>query len=227
MIRVEGAVGVVLMDVDHILRLGCLTAELVDEHLSGGDWGLWCSWAELLARAHVGSRLLQSWVLHQHLVVLLKREIALVACVSEGEVEIAASLALPVAGSLLDFVQALSELGKTGSLELWAGLRVGGLLLQQGFRVAELPGLVEPLLLVLGGLEGELLLLWFEHVLWPTGTVLDGLRLLASMALLAALEVVVLALGAFPSSIREFEAAVLALFGVLLLCVFRFTINGF
>ena len=56
------------------------------------------------------------------------------------------------------------------------------------------------------------LLLWLEHVLRFAFDVLNALGLLASVALLSALEVVVLALVTFPAAIWEFEAAS---FGIL------------
>ena len=58
--------------------------------------------------------------------------------------------------------------------------------------------------------------LGLEHVLWLSLKILGALGLFASEALFPALEVVILALGAFPASIRELEVISLGTFLVLL-----------
>ena len=58
---------------------------------------------------------------------------------------------------------------------------------------------------LVGKLDGSFLTGWKGHMLGLALDVLLTLRLLASVAVLASLEVIVLALGAFPTAIREPE----------------------
>jgi len=120
-------------------------------------------------------------------------KVAHVAYISEGEVVIEASLACPVTNSLLNlFSRSRVDFGTTACFFLanffnW-------------LLVTCLDLLQETLLFSLGSLVWR-----HSQVLWHALRVVRGLWLLASVALLSSFEVVVLALAALPSTVRELE----------------------
>jgi len=137
-------------------------------------------WHELLLR-HVGHVLAYS-VLFLHLGVLGEAQLAHVAHVTETKVVVGASLAGPVASSLL--VEVASELVDS---------------------VVEAV-LVSFVLAVGVGFAGLLLLgQSVDHVVWLSVNVLGGLGLLASVASFSSLEIVVLAFGALPATVWELK----------------------
>jgi len=85
------------------------------------------------------------------------------------------------------------------------------LLLEESFGFFKLLGFVHSLLLILHSFEGSSLVLRSEHVLRSSGRVLNGFGLFASVALLAPLEVVVLALRTLPTTIRKLKAIVIGI----------------
>lgn len=131
----------------------------------------------------------------KHFVALNVAQVAHVAYVSEGEVVVEASLASPVTHSLLDLLARSGVvLGGTAAFLLAS---VFGVLLITWCLLLQ-----ETLLFSLGSLVWR-----HSQVLRHALAVVGSLWLLASVALLPSLEVVVLALAALPSAVRELEVA--------------------
>ena len=116
--------------------------------------------------------------------------VAHVAHISESEVVVEASLAGPVTNSFLDLFVSWGL--------WWAALFFFAL--SWGFSLSGVFLLKETFLLGIGSL------VWRHcQVVWHSFAVISILWLLASVALLSSLEVIVLALAAFPSTIWELE----------------------
>lgn len=131
---------------------------------------------------------------------------ALIANIPEREVEVPAALARPVTNSLLGhLLDLLGHLTLTHLLEVWVLLCQACLLLKYCLGFLHFLGLIYSLLPVLNRFHGGFLVLGPEHVLRSASHILHSLGLLAPVALFAALEVIVLALGAFPASVWELE----------------------
>lgn len=131
----------------------------------------------------------------EHFVALDVAKIAHVADVSEGEVVVEASLASPVTDSLLNFLG--RSRGGFGGTAWFLLAWLIGINIALSFHFLQ-----ETLLFSLGSLSW-----WHSQMLWHTFAVIIGLSFLASVALLSAFKVVVLALAALPSTIWELEVA--------------------
>lgn len=114
----------------------------------------------------------------KHVLAFLQTELALIADIPKTVVVVEAALANPVTALFLNVS--------------WHALYV-------------VSDPVESLLSFVGELDSSFLTGWEGHVLRFTFSVLSTLGLLASVAVLTALEVIVLALGAFPTAIGELE----------------------
>ena len=131
----------------------------------------------------------------EHFVALDVAQIAHVADISEREVVVETSLACPVTNSLLDLLARSSV--ALGAASFLLKVVIGVLIF-----TCSLYFFQETLLLSLGSL------VWRHcQVLWHSFSVIRCLWFLASVALLPAFEVVVLALAALPSTVRELEVA--------------------
>lgn len=130
----------------------------------------------------------------KHFIAFDVAHVAHVAHISEGKVVIEASLAGPVTNSLLDLLG--------GS---WGFRCTARLLDINFFRFGVFRIFLKETFLF------EFSSLWGRHgqVSWHAFAVIFGLRFFASVAFLSSLEVVVLALTAFPSSVWELEVILL------------------
>jgi len=130
----------------------------------------------------------------KHFIAFDVAHVAHVAHISEGKVVVEASLAGPVTNSLLDLLRGSWGFSCTARLLGINFFRFGI------FRIF----LKETFLF-------EFSSLWGRHgqVSWHAFAVIFGLRFFASMAFFSSLEVVVLALAAFPSSVWELEVILL------------------